>query len=120
MPDWLKSRFDILFEAFGNSPFTFNDAAKVLNETKRNHKKEVLTHISELRKAGWLLTEQDPSDARKKIYHLKSRTEVIKKTLSFKTETLSRSDIEALLKKAADLIRTRVDYKFILISASGS
>ena len=28
---------------------------------------------------------------------------------------LTRSDIEVILKKAADLIRTRVDYKFILI-----
>ncbi|HHF55660.1 MAG TPA: SAM-dependent DNA methyltransferase, partial [Thermoplasmatales archaeon] len=28
---------------------------------------------------------------------------------------LTRSDIESILKKAADLIRTRVDYKFILI-----
>ncbi|MEM2944695.1 MAG: type I restriction-modification system subunit M N-terminal domain-containing protein, partial [Methanomassiliicoccales archaeon] len=30
-------------------------------------------------------------------------------------EHLSRSDIDSILKKAADLIRTRVDYKFILI-----
>jgi len=28
---------------------------------------------------------------------------------------LTRNDIEGILKKAADLIRTRVDYKFILI-----
>ena len=28
---------------------------------------------------------------------------------------LTRSDINAILKKAADLIRTRVDYKFILV-----
>ena len=32
-----------------------------------------------------------------------------------KNHKLTRSDIEAILKKAADLIRTRVDYKFILI-----
>ncbi|MGC9091591.1 MAG: type I restriction-modification system subunit M [Fervidicoccaceae archaeon] len=32
-----------------------------------------------------------------------------------KDETLTRADIEGILKKAADLIRTRVDYKFILI-----
>jgi type I restriction enzyme M protein len=30
-------------------------------------------------------------------------------------EKLSRGDVDALLKRAADLIRTRVDYKFILI-----
>lgn len=32
-----------------------------------------------------------------------------------KENTLSRSEIESILKKSADLIRTRVDYKYILI-----
>jgi len=39
----------------------------------------------------------------------------LEKCLKIEKNTLSRSDIEGLLKKAADLIRTRVDYKFILI-----
>jgi Type I restriction-modification system methyltransferase subunit len=51
-------------------------------------------------------------DARKSIYTLKARAG-IREILS--KNTLTRSDIETLLKRAADLIRTRVDYKFILI-----
>jgi type I restriction enzyme M protein len=47
-------------------------------------------------------------DARQKLYRLVSREEKI-------VEKLGRGDIDALLKRAADLIRTRVDYKFILI-----
>jgi type I restriction enzyme M protein len=42
------------------------------------------------------------------LYRLQSRNEAFR-------ETLGRGEIDALLKRAADLIRTRVDYKFILI-----
>jgi type I restriction enzyme M protein len=59
--------------------------------------------------------ELDPNDARKTIYTLKSKEEIIGDLFTVKKGELTRSDIEGLLKKAADLIRTRVDYKFILI-----
>jgi type I restriction enzyme M protein len=42
------------------------------------------------------------------LYRLKGKDEAFR-------ETLGRGEIDALLKRAADLIRTRVDYKFILI-----
>lgn len=112
---WLETRYNILWESFGSFPFSLDDAVKVLEEKNRDRREEVPVFLSELRKAGWLTARLDPSDARRRIYQLKSREEVVKEALSVEGEALSRSDVEALLKKAADLIRTRVDYTFILI-----
>lgn len=115
LPNWLETRYRILWDSFGDSEFSFDDAVEVLEKKNKDKKDEVSVFLSELRKAGWLLTELDPSDARKRIYQLKSRKDMIRRVLSIEGEKLSRSEIESLLKKAADLIRTRVDYKFILI-----
>jgi type I restriction enzyme M protein len=68
--------------------------------------------LSELRKAGLLVVEADILDARRKVYTLKAP----KKLSDLLAEKdLSRADLEGLMKRAADLIRTRVDYEFILI-----
>ena len=115
LPNWLEKRYSFLWESFGSFPFRLEDATKVLETKNKDRQDEVPVFLSELRKAGWIQAALDPSDARKRIYSLKSRTEMVKQVLSVEKETLSRSDIEGLLKKAADLIRTRVDYKFILI-----
>jgi type I restriction enzyme M protein len=71
--------------------------------------------LSELRKKGWLEVEFDPEDARKRIYKLKNMGEIISDTLTVSKSQLTRGDLESLLKGAADLIRTRVDYTFILV-----
>lgn len=115
LPNWLEKRYSILWENFQNARFSFDDAVEVLQTKNKDKEDEVPVFLSELRKAGWLFSKPDPSDARKRIYHLKSRVEMVRQVLSVEREELTRSDIEALLKKAADLIRTRVDYKFILI-----
>jgi len=108
VPEWVERRRRILWEAFGGSTFRFEDAAKVLMDKNKDAWEQVPVFLSELRKAGLLIVESDVRDARQKLYMLKDREEVLR-------ETLSRGDIDALLKRAADLIRTRVDYKFILI-----
>jgi type I restriction enzyme M protein len=108
IPSWVGRRFDILHEAFGDKTFRFEDAAKVLMDKNKDAWEQVPVFLSELRKAGLLLVESDVRDARQKLYRLKS------KEVEFE-EKLGRGDIDALLKRAADLIRTRVDYKFILI-----
>ena len=115
LPRWLEIRYSILWDAFKGSGFRFEDAVRVLVDKNKDRWEEIPVFLSELRKAGWLQTESDVSDARQKVYRLKSREEAIKGILSIEKGTLSRSDVEGLLKKAADLIRTRVDYKFILI-----
>jgi type I restriction enzyme M protein len=91
------------------------EAVELLSKDSGVEKEEVAVVLSELRKAGWVKVELDPEDARKRIYKLKSKGNIIKDELTLKEGKLSRSDIETILKKAADLIRTRVDYKFILV-----
>jgi type I restriction enzyme M protein len=70
--------------------------------------------LSELRKAGLLVVEADILDARRKIYMLKAPGKPVGLSL-FVERDLTRADLEGLMKRAADLIRTRVDYEFILI-----
>src|SRR5271157_192385 len=108
IPSWVQRRYEILLSAFDSSIFRFEDAAKVLMEKNKDAWEQVPVFLSELRKAGLLIVEPDARDARQKLYRLKSRDAELK-------EKLGRGEIDALLKRAADLIRTRVDYKFILI-----
>jgi len=108
IPSWVERRYEILWEAFGDKTFRFEDATKVLMDRNKDAWEQVPVFLSELRKAGWLLVESDVRDARQKLYRLKSKDEAFE-------EKLGRGDVDALLKRAADLIRTRVDYKFILI-----
>ena len=115
LPKWLESRYSALWDAFVESSFRMDDAAKVLEEKKKDSRDQIGVILSELRKNGWLGVEFDPDDARKRLYTLKSREKIISKTLSFKNDQLTRGEIEVLLKRAADLIRTRVDYTFILV-----
>lgn len=114
LPKWLEDRYSALWDAFGDSRFRMEDAVKVLTSKFETRGEDAPAYLSELRQAGWLVTESDLLDTRQKSYRLKSRLESVKKALNEKTE-LTRSDVEGILKKAADLIRTRVDYKFILI-----
>jgi type I restriction enzyme M protein len=108
VPDWVERRYEILWDSFGEKAFRFEDAAKVLMDKNKDAWEQVPVFLSQLRKAGFLVVESDVRDARQKVYRLESRREKI-------VEKLGRGDIDALLKRAADLIRTRVDYKFILV-----
>ncbi len=113
LPRWVKTKYEILWNKFADGEFTQDDVAKVLQEktSEKQHMQGIPVLIAELRKAGWLEESFDPKDSRRRIYKLKSSAQVSDETI----ENLSRSDIDVILKKAADLIRTRVDYKFILI-----
>lgn len=115
LPKWLETRYSILWESFGDSGFRFEDAVRVLQEKNKDRWEEVPVFLSELRKAGWLFAVADERDARQKVYRLKGRVEAVREVFAIEKETLTRGDVDGLLKKAADLIRTRVDYKFILI-----
>ncbi|MCW4046862.1 MAG: type I restriction-modification system subunit M [Candidatus Bathyarchaeota archaeon] len=108
MAEWIDRRYRLLWDAFGDKPFRFEDAAKLLMEKNKDAWEQVPVFLSQLRKAGFLSAESDVRDARQKLYRLHSREAKL-------AERLGRGDIDALLKRAADLIRTRVDYKFILI-----
>jgi type I restriction enzyme M protein len=103
-----------LWSVFGGRRFTRDEALEALRRVEGDAFNEDSLNVllSELRKAGLVVVEADLFDARKKVYMLKSP----KKLSDFLVEKdLSRADLEGLMKRAADLIRTRVDYEFILI-----
>ena len=112
LPKWLERRYSSLWKRFGESSFRMEDAERILWESNRDDKKQVSAILSELRKAGLLEVKIDPENARRRIYRLKKKEEVL---LPIPRERMTRAEIETLLKKAADLIRTRVDYTFILV-----
>ena len=112
LPNWLKSRYESLWKVFGEKPFRFRDAARTLSEEHHDPPDQVNVVLSELRKRGRLKVELSPHDARERIYRVISPKAVIQAL--FQPE-LGRDELEGLLKRAADLIRTRVDYTFILV-----
>ncbi len=115
IPKWLDKRYEILWQAFHSSSFRVEDAARILKKKIDDSEEQINVILSELRKEGMLKVEFDPTDARKRIYHLRSKKEIISEKLSLENNRLTRGDLEGLLKAAADLIRTRVDYTFILV-----
>jgi type I restriction enzyme M protein len=113
--DWLQKRYELLSKQFTDREFSGDEAKKVLVEIGKVDAGTVPVVISEMKKLGWIEPRLDPKDSRKRNYKLKPLSEIIKESLKVDGETLTKGDIESILKKAADLIRTRVDYKFILI-----
>lgn len=111
---YLDQRYSLLWEAFGTREFTMPEAVTVLGKKKNDTASQVPVFISEMRQKGWLEVQFNKEDARKKIYTLKDRFN-LSEDIHASGGKLSRTDIESILGKAADLIRTRVDYKFILI-----
>ncbi len=64
-------RYLVLWENFRARNFTLDEAADLLARTKFSDSKKLVTLLlSELRKSGWVSTNFDPSDARKRIYRL--------------------------------------------------
>lgn len=115
LPKWLEKRHSFLWNEFRDKTFTKEEAVQLLEEKYKDDEKSIGVFLSELKKAGILETFLDPIDSRKRRYKIKSKKEILKKMLSFNSKELTKEDIFSLLKKAADLIRTQVDYKFILI-----
>ena len=95
---------------FKDRSFSFDDVANFLSKTFNDSEEQVKNILSEIKKAGLLEVERGEKDKREKIYRLRSifETEVMTNSISTKGELLN------LLKQSADLIRTRVDYTFIL------
>ncbi len=98
MPSWVVKDYIRLRASFGEKPFTVEDASKVLERPVDS----VITLLSHLRRNNLLVVAIDPDNPRRKIY-------------SLRPIPVTRGDLESILKKAADLIRTRVDYSFILV-----
>ncbi|MGH7791737.1 MAG: type I restriction-modification system subunit M N-terminal domain-containing protein, partial [Thermodesulfobacteriota bacterium] len=115
LPKWLDKRYAVLWEGYRDSPFRFEDAVDILKKHFRDSEDQISVFLSELRKKGLVKVDFDSEDARKRIYKLESRVKKISEKILQNRNLLTRSDLETLLKGAADLIRTRVDYSFILV-----
>lgn len=114
IPKWIKSRYETMYERFGREEFRREQAAEALKEYGDDIKSASVV-LSELRKLGLVKAELDPEDNRSRIYRLVSMEEAIKEVLSPERGEIKREELYSLLKKAADLIRTSVDYKYILV-----
>ncbi|WP_423792289.1 N-6 DNA methylase [Methanocaldococcus indicus] len=101
-PRFIKA-YEILKEKFGYFPFTYENAEKVLKVKYEN----VAEVLSKLVNAGYLEKKQDSKDKRKKIYRIVDKMEKINR--------LTKDKLISLLKQGADLIRTQVDYKVLLL-----
>ncbi|MEM2174327.1 MAG: N-6 DNA methylase [Candidatus Micrarchaeia archaeon] len=109
-PNWIKDRYLMLLDEFKDKGFTFGQAFEFLNKTYNDSEDQVKVILSEINKAGLLEIDKNPEDRREKIYKLKPL---------FKEEKINhistKDQLINLLKQAADIIRTRVDYSFILL-----
>jgi type I restriction enzyme M protein len=107
--------YSTLWEAFGERPFRYRDAADLLVGRNGYDWAEVPKYLSELRKVGALSVGRDPKGEEEETYTLTGGGRAIAGASTVEEGVLTRADLERILKRAADLIRTRVDYKFILI-----
>jgi type I restriction enzyme M protein len=111
MQEWIKKRYIKMLGEFKEKSFSFEDVSNFLFNTFHDSEEQVKNILSELKKEGYLDVERKTEDKREKIYKLKSIFEISEN----KINSISQKDqLINLLKQAADLIRTRVDYTFIL------
>ena len=111
MQEWIKKRYIKMLGEFKEKSFSFEDVSNFLFNTFHDAEEQVKNILSELKKEGYLDVERKTEDKREKIYKLKSIFEISED----KINSISQKDqLINLLKQAADLIRTRVDYTFIL------
>lgn len=106
--NWIKDRYYSLFDKFKESDFSSEDAFGFLSQRHKDDKPQAKIILAELKKYGLLETRKDEKDARQRIYNLTPLIPTAKKELT-------RNELDSILKRAADIIRTRVDYTFILL-----
>ena len=106
--NWLKDRYYSLVDKFKETDFTSGVAFSFLSQKHQDDKAQAKIILAELKKYGLLKARKDIKDARQRIYNLIPLIPIGQKELT-------RNELESILKRAADIIRTRVDYTFILL-----
>lgn len=109
IPNWIHNRFLALSDQYKTDFFGFEDAVTTLKKRFGDSEDQVKVILSELKKGNLVEVARSEEDSRKKLYKVLTPTEAVA------NGKLNRGDIDRILKKAADLIRTRVDYSFILL-----
>ena len=100
---WIRIRYRILLEEFGNREFTSKDVEEIL----KKHRKElanVREFLGKLCKDGFLGCREE---GKRKVYWIKQ--------LKLEEKVVARDEIIKTMKMGADLIRGRVDYKNLLV-----
>jgi len=110
MQAWLQKRLKVLRESFQEREFTMEETVKLLASRFKDKESKILVLFSKLKDEGKIEAKLDPEDSRRRIYRIIDPSSSLQK----KGE-LNQADLHSLLKEAADLIRTRVDYTFILL-----
>ena len=112
LEDWARGRYLLLVEEVGSREFTTEDVVEILR--RRNlGLKNVNKFLSVLRREGLVEVRESPEDFRKKIYRLVLGRPAVVSVVERKA--VGRDDLIKLLKSGADLIRTAVDYKVLLL-----
>lgn len=115
---WIRSRYFLIKEAFGDKEFTKEDVEKLFEEKRKElmekgieepefTTKNVGEVLSTLRRAGLITARKDVYDFRRTCYRLVfPETKVVKATDAI---------LISALKSAADQIRGSLDYKALLV-----
>jgi type I restriction enzyme M protein len=123
MQNWVKRRYIKLLSELKNKEFSFQEAVEVLSKFFGDGEDQVKNILSELKKAGLLYVQRSAEDRREKIYKLIELVDLFagggtmkmnNNSVRVANSIITRDQLVSLLKQAADLIRTRVDYTFIL------
>lgn len=72
LPKWIMKKYALLWQKFGNQPFTLDDFRKI--DKNQNH----ANILSRLRRQGWLSARMDQKDARRRTYFLTPPEDAIK------------------------------------------
>jgi type I restriction enzyme M protein len=104
---WISEKYLKLWEKFDQREFESEEAAKVLKSLDLiGNEKSINQVIVELKKLDLIETLPHPQDSRKVLYRLKPL---------IKPQIVTKDELITTLKRAADIIRTRVSYDFILV-----
>jgi len=109
--NWIINRYNTIINNFNDNEFSREDLLKLLKEKYNDTEGTVDMLVSEMKKQGLISVYPNEYDKRSVLYKVNKNFGLLKYT----DNKITRSDLESMLKKAADLIRTRVDYKYILI-----
>ncbi|MGC8593947.1 MAG: N-6 DNA methylase, partial [Nitrososphaeria archaeon] len=109
MEEWAKKRYLVLIEELGDKEFNTEEAEEILN--KHNMKLENIGKLfSALRDLELISVKENPEDSRKNIYRFNILTTTIPVS-----KKIDKGELLRLLKRGADLIRTAVDYRILLL-----
>jgi len=109
LDDWARNRYLKLISEIGEKEFTREEAEEIL----RKHELElenVGKLFSVLRDVDLIQVREDKGDSRRNVYNF-----VFLGPTKKAKGKVNRNELIGVLKKAADLIRTSVDYKVMLL-----